>query len=479
MFKKVAALLIISLALLLLVACDDAGPGLAADTGAFDVDPRFKEFYNYMGGQEILGEVISSARQEGAYLVQYTNAAQMVYDPEAPASRRFYLMPLGLELAVAEPPVSPPAQPGLYYVDGHIIFPDFLSLYNRLGGARFTGRPLTEMHYNPEKKRYEQYFENVGFYRLENEPQENVHLLAYGAWSCNLDCRRSAPANSIIMVHPEIAPIFADTINRLGSDFTGFALTEAYPNTEGNLEQVFENIVLAADKDTNQVSLRHLPDDLGMLHGPLVEAIDQKIFFFYSVQGELGYNVPQLFLDYLARHGGLEVSGPPVTELTQVQSSVYQQCFSNLCLNYDNSQVESIQLRPAPLGFSYKNKFYHPKAETDLKPSGGGAVQREVSLQVSEMSATVASSQAEEVGVTLYENGAPLPGVQPFLDVTLPDGSQQRFDFPPTAIDGQTLVRVPAIAAMNGTLIPYKVCVPSSSADVFCVRDSYLIWNNP
>ena len=33
--------------------------------------------------------------------------------------------------------------------------------------------------------------------------------------------------------------------------------------------------------------------------------------------------------------------------------------------------------------------------------------------------------------------------------------------------------------ASNGTLVEYQVCLPSTSADQFCVGESFIIWNNP
>ena len=39
-----------------------------------------------------------------------------------------------------------------------------------------------------------------------------------------------------------------------------------------------------------------------------------------------------VFVDYIARHGGMDASGPPITELFRVNHQLERQCFTNLCL---------------------------------------------------------------------------------------------------------------------------------------------------
>ena len=71
-------------------------------------------------------------------------------------------------------------------MDGHVIN---ILLFCRCMIAwkaqRYVGKPPTELHYNPETQRYEQYFENLGMYWLESEGPEHVRLLNYGAWKCD------------------------------------------------------------------------------------------------------------------------------------------------------------------------------------------------------------------------------------------------------------------------------------------------------
>jgi hypothetical protein len=51
----------------------------------------------------------------------------------SPIRQRFTLAPLGVEMGVIEPPVKPPEQAGFAYDGGHVIAPEFLPLYEKLG----------------------------------------------------------------------------------------------------------------------------------------------------------------------------------------------------------------------------------------------------------------------------------------------------------------------------------------------------------
>jgi hypothetical protein len=48
-------------------------------------------------------------------------------------------------------------------VDGYQVYDKFSGLDQELGGIEAVGKPLTGVHKNLEKNRYEQFFENLGF----------------------------------------------------------------------------------------------------------------------------------------------------------------------------------------------------------------------------------------------------------------------------------------------------------------------------
>ena len=89
------------------------------------------------------------------------------------------------------------------------------------------------------------------------------------------------------------------------------------------------------------------------------------------------------------------------------------------------------------------------------------------------------SQQSQEIAVGVMTNQQPSVGVSPLLTLILPDGSEKVLPMPATGSDGQTRVEVPPISAPNGTLVPLLVCVSVVDGTEYCLRESYLIWNNP
>ena len=145
------------------------------------VDTHFSHFYDLLGGEDVLGSLISPIFSNHGREYQYTAAALMVYDPQDVSGQHYQLAPIGIEIGIAEPP-SDPASPG-----GHKVFSGFQGFYEQLGGAQVVGLPLTDVRYNHERGGIEQYFENLGFYQLDSDPPHEIHLISYGAWMCG-DC---------------------------------------------------------------------------------------------------------------------------------------------------------------------------------------------------------------------------------------------------------------------------------------------------
>ncbi len=509
--RKEFALIAFIFFTVLLTACSENEIGSDPIVSDYkNIDPVFREFYDLLGGVETLGPAISPLFEIGSAKYQYTLASLMVHDPQAPANQRFHLAALGLDLGIAEPSVPRPDGQDVRYVDGHIIHEVFIPMYEKLGGARYVGSPITELHYNPENGRYEQHFENLGMYWLDRETERNVRLLAYGPWKCNANCRQPPLGNSNVILPPRVDVAFIDAVARLGPDFTGFALTESYPTKDGYLEQVFENIVLVSDpKQPSRVFLRNITEHLGMRPDPRVSPINEPGWTFFPVNDGEGYNIPNHFLEYLALHGGMEAAGNPIGELVQIKDNLYRQCFENLCLeeHYDNSG--KITIKPAQLGYTYKLLPLHrvgndsktspgiggqPEPENDLEaypppatPSRTMVVQptpesnaRELSIQVWETYPSVSPGQSQEILVKVFENGIPLSNVEPDLVLTLPGGKTATYYMHPTSESGQARVLVDLIDAPNGTLIPYEVCVYNLvNKGKLCIRDSFLIWKNP
>ncbi len=528
----------LGLLLLVLVGCaDNASDYDSIQPGSITIDPIYREYYDELGGEEVLGPAISPPFSEGNIKYQYVQSALLVFNPNDPSGQRIQLAPLGMEMNVAEPGVQRPDRPNVRYIDGHIIYPEFVVLYEKLGGARHTGRPISEVHYNPEIKRYEQFFENVGMYILESDPEGKPHLLAYGAWKCDMHCRQQPLQGSQVLTPYRIDEFFIDAVDRLSIEFTGYAITDAYQTPDGYIEQVYANIVLVANPaESYRVFMRPITERLGILKDPLEEELPHPDFSFYPIQNDkYGYNVLVKFWDYIALHGGPEASGPPITRYTPVRDDVFRQCFKNLCLESRLNASGEIFVKPSPMGYQYKNLSIEPvtattgsgsifsldqqantiqpgeeySSDTPLSNSGDNTgfstdIERpidpgaladldtdpsievftspqsanQISIQVWESFPMVGQNQSQEIGVMVYENGQPLQGIEPDLVVDLPDGATKNYYMYPTNRDGQTRMLIDPIDLPIGTLIPYQVCIFFLGGEKFCVRDSFVIWDN-
>ena len=508
---------------LLAAACEEGGSiPYSLSAVQYDVDPVFRDFYALLGAQDTLGPAISPLFVHAEVKYQYTVAALLVFDASQAEGQRYHLGALGLDLGIAEPPVSQPEGENTRYINGHIIYHGFVSFYEKLDGIRFVGKPITEVHYNAAKRRYEQHFENLGLFWMEDTPQSEVHLLAYGVWKCDASCRRPPLGNAEVELPYRTAPAFFDSVARLGPDFTGFAISEAYQTPDGFTEQVFANLVLALDPNQpGAIIARALTTRLGYHPEPLRPNRNEAGYYFYAIQGELGYNLPIHLWEYLSKHGGVEIAGPPIGEISQVKSNVHRLCFVNLCLDEEHLADGRLRVYPAALGFSYRLlpvlelretqalPVYPAPGQSPAQVEAGGAPAApalpeiplaqppalstdpapvapplnaapsgEMSVQIWESSPMVSSNQNQEIGVSVFMDGLPLRDVEPDLLVQLPAGDKIYYLFP-TGDDGQSRQILEAIEAPNGTLIPYEVCIYARNSDRFCVRDSFLIWQNP
>ncbi len=508
---------------LILAGCDEGGSssGLLLPQ-AHAVDPTFQVFYDQLGGEEVLGPGISPLFVYQDVFYQYTESSLLVHNPSAPENQRYSLGPLGIDMGISEPVVPPPANSEERYVEGHIIYSLFVPHYEAMGGLRYTGAPLTEVHYNPDKNRYEQFFANIGFYWVKGDPAEKAHLLAYGAWKCDAKCRTRPPEASTVELPFHVSPRFSDTVMRLGADFTGYAITDEYQTPDGYFEQVFENVVLVVAPDhPTRVLLRAVTDRLGFRAEPMNTQLHTNDDFFYAVQGELGYTIPKRFYEYIIQRNGFEISGPPISSIARVGEAVYQQCFKNLCIQAYLDPLGKITVRPSPLGYSYRrlpilainpDSSVHsltpelpvvamePQVELDNQTQDGdqvaevaseAVVQPEVDTpstaqrsgdvvaQIWEGYTMVSTTQSQEIGVSVLQGGQPVANVEPDLTVTLPGNDHRTYYMYPTGIDGQSRLSIDPVAAESGTLIPYQVCIYDLVEEAVCVSDTFLIWNSP
>jgi hypothetical protein len=500
---------------LILVSCGPEGGLPPEDSPIMEypqIDPLFREYYDQIGGADALGPAISAKFEYDGLECQFTTNALMVHDPQSPERQGFYLASIGMHMNLIEPPVPNPGNQNIKYVDGHVIHEEFVPIYEQMGGGLVVGKPLTELHYNPIKKRYEQYFENVGFYRMEGDSTGSVGLLAYGSWFCPDDCQNPPPGGKgeVLLSH-HTSPEFIEAIGRLGPTFTGFAISEDYHTPDGYTEQVFENVVMISDSEQpGGVLLRPVPEHLGYLpETPVTPSNLQGMVFYPTKADGRGFHVPEIFMDYIAQHGGQEIIGQPIDQYRLIRDNVYRQCFQNVCLEEHLDVFDYLRVRPSPLGYVYREMPVSPVYSANIGQNSGAeqtvvlptaAAQEsitsfmpasqssedlnqpgsspQVSIQVWESFPMIAPDGYQEVGVSVYENDVPFGGIEPDLYVTLPDGTKRTYYMYPTGEDGQSRLVLEPINAPHGTLIPYEVCVFLIGGQKLCVKESYLIWQN-
>jgi hypothetical protein len=464
---------------LLLGACNAVAGGNSQVT--YQISPTFREVYEKLGGEDVFGPAISDTLSFDPYQCQYTVNAMFCVNPQSTDSGRLFLYPLGAAMAVKEDPSQSPAESGSTVIDGYTLYDEFLALYNQLG-AQFTGRPLTQAHINYSQQRVEQYFENVGFYRKFSDAAGEVHLLAYGAYSCMDECSYTPLVEASILNATRAGqnqPLLGGLSEIADTAILGEPLTQPYIAADGMEEQVYENAVVYAP--VNDLEAARLRPISTLLNSPQTEPGPQKYtssdgMVFYTVKGGKGYHVPLVFDQFIAAHGGMDYSGSPIDEVFQYTGNVYRQCFENYCLDYDASASESARVRLAPLGIQYLQQISGNSAPTlesaDL--SAGNLV-----LSVAEQSNQVAASDQQKIDILVSQrsNQQPVTNVTATLVIALPDGSQYTASFPATGLDGRASLLVPAMKGVaNGTILKYQVCLDGTDGNPVCATGSYLIW---
>jgi hypothetical protein len=468
---------------LLLTACTDGFitpiPGRMSST--FPVDTTFKEFYQTLGGEQLLGPAISALEIRDNLQCQFVERALLCFNPAATDVSRFNLYPLGYELGISEEShmAGVVAPSNTRVVDGFVIYEKFLPLYDRLYGARYVGAPLTEMRINQDLRRVEQFFENVGFYQNLDDPNGPVFLIPYGAYLCGGDC--SFHLNeywSIVKANLAEQP-FAASVARLGGPTVfGSLLFKPQIADDGYMQQVYANAIFySPPEDPSQVQLRPLPRMLGYEPQPLVEPKNHEQLVFYEVENGMGHNVPRPFDAFVAMHGGRDLSGDPISEVVMLPGkNLYQQCFENYCLIYDPVASDSMKVQMASLGKIYADRFPVPDEIRILDMFSPDTI----NLVIGSDKPNLNDNEEQTIRMFVQERGSgqPLERVEASLILNFPGQPAARYFFPPTDAEGMSAVSVqqpPELA--NGSRVPFQVCLNLPSERQICALDSYLIWN--
>jgi len=450
--------------------------------GAHTVDPKVRELYDLLGGAEVLGPAISALQgiPTSSKECQYFEAALLCFDANAPAAERNTLYPLGKLMNQIDPAGVVAPGSSQFVVDGYEVFAEFVPLYRKLYEARYVGKPLTNPRYNHIYKRYEQYFENVGFYRRYEDPPGMVHLLAYGATSCDVNCRyRPQDISGAVDRSQNNEQLFFLAINRWGGERdVGQPLSGVFTATDGNQEQIYQTIALYAPAgQIDQARLRPLGILLKMPTTPPEAPKNDTRVVFYPVKDGLGYHVPVEFDQFIATHGGREISGAPISGLLlNREERAWRQCFENYCLDYPQDSPNA-SVRMAPLGLLYAmSDAVDSKVLTSFIYS-----KKTVSCSLTTERAQVRNDEQQivQVMVTNQKDGQPLSGFGGTVTVNLPAGTRT-YLLPPTDAQGKSQVTVDAATgAQNSQLIAYEACLNTPSQEKLCYQNAYMIWNVP
>ena len=444
------------------------------------VDPRFSDLYDRLDGGDVLGPPISNKKfvagtnQEK----QYFEGAVMIFDPDH--SPHYYLDPVGNDAGFSDLPDADPGNPTVRYLNGYIVPQEFSQFYDKMGGERWVGLPLTRARLNPDKDTIEQYFENMGFFRFTDDPPGTVYLMPYGLWKCAGECSKYPGLDNagVSRTATEIVQSpFGEAISRFGTQFTGDAVTSAYRADDGKVEQVFVNVVLIEDQQSPLgVSLRPAASLLNIQLDNYQEQEQSTTDYFRMVDGKRGFYIPSYFMEFIDRYFGFELSGEPISRQEEIREGVFQQCFENYCLLYDALADPGNQVRLLPLGQKYKDAAQKQSVQPEPKPHSQDT--RDIQLDIWEQLPQISSLESQQIGACIHDGEKPLPDVNAELILKVEGQAKKTYPFSATDSGGCSFLELDPIQAGNGTMVDYKVCFLGVREQDYCKKDSFLIWGN-
>lgn len=447
--------------------------------GTYPVEPIFREYYSDLGGQSLLGPAISQGFTQDNLECQYTLAVLMCRDSRLTGSGRYQLYPLGLNTGIEDNPDEIGVTEEQLVIDGHILYPGFVTTYEALRGAQNTGLLISNVRYNYELQRVEQYFENTGFFIRFDEAPKNVHLLPYGAAYCEEKCTYPLEADDQLVPDKKIRTPFAAKLESWGGmRVFGRPISDPYSASDGSIEQVYENAVIYVPKNLKEpISLRPLSKILGMTSvapGPKLYDRERQVVF-YPLSNGMGYHVPILFDEFINTHGGATISGSPIADIMVYDKKTLRQCFENYCLDLYGDAAPDLKVRLAPLGLRYLEQV----RPADIPPAAY-LPPKGLKIMINEKAPQVTSKgvQSIEILVVAMETQQPQADIPARLEFTLPNGAEYSYDFPATSSSGQTRLDLPSLVNMpGGSMINYRVCLDIQVDPPLCENDAYLIWN--
>ena len=476
MFKKLLPFLSMLIVLGFVSACSGTRD---IPSAYYLVDPRFGDLYERLDGTDVLGPPISNKKYVAGtnQEKQYFEGAVLVYDPDN--SPRYFLESVGIDAGFSDLPNTDPENSAVKYLNGFIIPLEFSQFYEKMGGERWVGFPLTRARLNPDKNTIEQYYENMGFFRFEDDPPGNVYLMPYGLWKCAGECSKYPGLDNAGIsgsVTENVQPAFGEAISRLGTRFTGDAISSPYRAEDGKVEQIFQNVIMFENANSPLgVSLRSV-SSLIEFNNNFQNQQENAGDYFRAVEGNTGFYIPSYFMEFIDRYFGFEFSGEPISSLEEIRDGVSQQCFENYCLLYDALADPGNQVRVFPLGQKYKES--HQKQANSPPSQPEVKTQRVIQLDIWEQMPQIASYEKQQIGACIHDSGTPLANVIAEVTVNPTSQGSKTYAFSPTDSGGCSFLELDPIQGDNGTTVDYQVCFNGIGNQNYCKKDSYLIWGN-
>ncbi|MBN2047361.1 MAG: hypothetical protein JW750_05930 [Anaerolineaceae bacterium] len=446
-----------------------------------EVDPLFWDLYVTLGGIETLGKPLEALTpvDDGRNCQTMMNAV-LCHDPRVQGLDAFQLKAVVVDHVLVPSALTDlPQQEGDKLINGHVIYPAFVPLYDQLFGTRFTGQPLTEAWTNHEKNRVEQYFENVIMIHDLSLGEEGVQLLPVGLIATE---QSRSDQTHLDLAIPLASPFSSFLAGAHGVDF-GEPLSRPFLTDDGLLMQVFRDVVVVAPQGRlDQARLYPLAPALRKFQ---MEPIDQvystdRGVIFYPVDGGKGYHVPIVFDEFISRHGGRLVSGDPIAEVGMYQDGIVQQCFTNYCLNLAQDEAGNQQVEMAALGAVFLERALQAGNLSEQNVLSSFYTRDRVQLRLSEQHSQIQSGMQQTIFAVVSNrlSGDGIAGLEGMLYLTMPDGTVHPFELPLTNESGAAWLQLPVLdGAKHGDLISYTVCLTMSTGEPDCAQSAFLVWD--
>lgn len=315
------------------------------------------DFYRQHGGPTHLGTPVTRQQRQGELYVQYFENVVVEYPVEEARFDAVQLRSLGLDYYQTANAVVPSEGPGCRFFNAYSqeVCYAFLEHYDRLGGERVIGYPITGMIL--ENGVQVQYFENAKFRLVNDENGPRVELAPWGILACESDRVYCEDSN-----HGYAGPVPVNAVDQAFKEFiTAHGGQAVFGSQLGDLVhmgdmvyQYFQNACLIQFPDgDNPIILA----PLGALDAPVVERIappaPSETTQYFPVTG---HSVVLSFLDFFQQHGGETVFGKPLTEFIQ-DGDLWVQWFENVRFEWHPELPDGERVQLTPLGQINSDRF--------------------------------------------------------------------------------------------------------------------------